>query len=155
MSDSEAKDLYQRHLDAVTRAFWQKDWDGLVRHLGVPALIRTLDAEVFVRDEGAMRRSLLDQRTNLDRLGAQDYQRLCVNARFQPGNADMIHGEHETFILRGGSFVLEPYRSEMTLHCEDGIWRAYGFTARMRNVDYTVVSPTLWQQDTPSGEKAG
>lgn len=141
MADVEAKRLYQAHIDTVTRLFWLRDWDGLVRHLGYPALIQSADAELFIRDEGTLRRTLREQRDSLDRIGARDYHRICVQARFDPGSDRTIHGQHETFILRGGSFVLDPYRCEMTLHEENGLWRAYGFTARMRNRDYTVVLP--------------
>lgn len=166
----EALAIYQDHLDAVSRALWSGDEDRLVDLLSLPNRMITSDAELLLDSADAVIKAARDFRAFLRKSGAQDYHRIAREARFHPEYENRIDGSHETYILRGGQYVLEPYLNRQVLVREDGVWRGIEIRAEVRNSDCPILSPdqlrdramksrtaprqtTTHSNDRPAGER--
>ena len=119
---SEAFDIYQDHLDAASRALWERDYDTVVGLMVFPQKIVIADrvAEMPDAANGAERARAL--RESLSNLAATAYHRLAKLAEFDPDDPDLIHGEHEVYVLRGATYAITPYRVRMDLRRVDGRW---------------------------------
>lgn len=136
----EALAIYQDHLDDVSRALWSGDDDKLLNLLSLPNRMITSDAELLLDSAEAVIKAARDFRAFLRKSGAQEYHRIAREARFHPEYENRIDGSHDTYILRGGQYVLEPYLNRQVLVCEDGIWRGIEIRAEVRNSDCTILS---------------
>ncbi|MFN3144137.1 MAG: hypothetical protein ACE368_02230 [Paracoccaceae bacterium] len=122
MPDS-ARDIYQTNLDRVSLALWTRNLPMLLRHLAIPNRMTTLDAEIVMGSPEEVEVIMHDLRDHLERIGAEWYERRCLEADFVPVNPDMILGKHVTIIHRGGQHLVEPYVSHMTLMRIGGRWQ--------------------------------
>ena len=112
--------IYQDHLDAVSEAIWNRDFDAVLGLMHYPHH-RSIGPRVVVIDDPAV---LAGQaaafRDSLEGLRATGYVRVCREADFD--GPDRIVGRHETFIVRGGTYQVDPYRAKLTLIRRDGLW---------------------------------
>lgn len=139
---SDALAIYQDHLDRVSRAVWSLDTDTLLETLALPNRMLTQDAEVLLDTPEALIEAIRDFKDFLLRAGANEYHRIARLAHFHPQHDNRIDGSHDTYILRGGQFVLEPYRCDQVLVRENGGWRGIEIRAEVHNSTCTVLSPT-------------
>lgn len=138
-----AREIYQDHLDRVSRALWTLDLDTIRTYLAIPNRIVTLDTEFTVTTSSELRASVEDFRAYLTSKGAQDFYRICETAEFDDKNPGRITGAHDSYILRDGEVVIEPYRSEMTLMERDGIWRGIEIRSLVNNSEIQLISPDI------------
>lgn len=147
-----AASIYQAHLDAVGRAFWDRDWGSLSQYLAPQNSLRTLDTAYATRNHEEMRLSYQSLRDSIDIVGAQAYHRICLEAQFTDASQTRILGRHRTYILSGGTTVLEPYESDMTLELIDQRWLGVAIFGRFKNSDLTAISPDLLRKPTRQSE---
>lgn len=137
-------ELYQRHLDGVSRAMRENDLDAMLRHVALPHQIVAEDAEIVVTSADALFLLMSDFRATLDRMGADDAARICCEAAFAPGRPDAITGSHDTWLLRGRDPLCAPYRSRMTLvQGGSGDWQTLRVEIAIRNAVTPIISPDL------------
>lgn len=143
MEQEAAVRIYQSNLDAVTRAYLDADWDCILIHLGIPARLKLADTSVAVETGEDLVILLREQRDSLLRMGMTDYHRLCTEARFTNAARTSIVGNHQTHILRGATYLMQPYTVSMPLEWrEETGWQAFGLTAAtLRNRDYSLITP--------------
>jgi hypothetical protein len=138
-----AVSTYQTNLDAVSQALWDRDLAQILRHIALPNMMLTEDAELVISSADEMQIVATEFRDHLDRLGADAYVRICRQAAFVPGSRTMIMGMHDTFILRDGVPVIAPLKNRMTLLLIDGCWRGARLEVETRNTDCPILSPDL------------
>lgn len=118
----EARRIYQAHLDAVSRALWDRDFRAITDLKHFPHVIRYPGTERRFEKPEDLRANMQAFRTQLDGLGATAYHRVCERASFDPRNRDRINGAHWTYIMRGGNYLSDPYCCEMVLVRDVGVW---------------------------------
>jgi hypothetical protein len=143
MSDAKAMAIYQSHLDIVSQAFWERDWDTICDHLAPRNSLRTLDAAYATQNHTEMRMSYQSLRNSIEIAGAQAYHRICLEADFECDAGTRIIGRHRTYVLSGRTSVLPPYESDMTLELKDHRWIGVAIFGRFKNTDLTAISPDL------------
>lgn len=109
------REIYQAYLDEVSGNLWDGDGAGVARKLKYPHTIHLPEAERIISDPEAQTRDAAAFRESLAALRATAFHRLCRDARFDPDRPDRIVGSHTTYIIRGGSYMTEPYDCAMSL----------------------------------------
>ncbi|MBF9031044.1 hypothetical protein HKCCE3408_11625 [Rhodobacterales bacterium HKCCE3408] len=139
-----ARDIYQANLDAVSAALLAGDTDAMTRHLALPNLMATEDAEIVISSVEELDLVMTDFRDQLLARGVVRYHRICRQARFVPGLWDMITGIHDTWCTtRDGTPCVDRYESHMTLIRIGGDWKAARVESAIRNTDLAVLSPDI------------
>jgi len=138
-----AREIYQEHLDRVSRALWDLDFDVLMDSLAVPNSMYTADTGLVYETKADLKAALVEYRAFLTRAGAQDYHRIVRWARFHPHHDGRIDGEHDTYVLRGGQYALDPFRSAQVLVLQNDVWRGIECRSQVRNATCTVLSPAV------------
>ncbi len=121
---SNAVAIYQAHLDATSEALWKRDYPKLTQLLICPHTV-TAEGETRVFQtpdqviEGAryFREAIMN-------LGATAYHRVALSATFSSEEHDEVQGSHRVYILRGGSYIVDPYETTQTLVLDHGQWRS-------------------------------
>ena len=139
-----AQDIYQAQLDALTVALWDADADTVLANTTLPTRMTTPDTDIMIQNADEMRASLAELRRSLDRIGATAFHRICTAANFE--GADRIRGRHTSYVLRGGSYALPPYDSDMLLVARGNAWRCAEIHSDVLNRHMTVIDPKLLQQ---------
>lgn len=119
-----AHDIYQRHIDEVSKAVFDGDIDSVIARWGIPHVFISHGGEEIVKGEEMLRRYMTNFHRHIRSIGATAYHRICLEAHFAPEDADRIEGRHRTYLLRGGSYVIDPYESDMVFERQNGVWRA-------------------------------
>ncbi|MEM9320198.1 MAG: hypothetical protein AAGA70_14525 [Pseudomonadota bacterium] len=143
----DALEIYQRHLDIVSRAFWLEEWDELIRHMRLPGHTRLRDADIEVttpEQAVAMHKEL---RICYRRIGASDYCRIGYQAAFTDKAQTKIVGRHRTHVVRSGCYVLPVYDCEMKVQLHDEVWQACGINCSVSNKDVNIIGAVANLQD--------
>ncbi|TFL16983.1 hypothetical protein [Jannaschia formosa] len=134
--------IYQDHLDAVSKAFWARDYDRVVTMMSYPHKMRSGRLCQVVQTPGELIEVAEIARSSMQRLGGTAYHRVCLEAAFNPDDPDHIRGRHRVFLLRGGSYVIDPYESEMCLVRVDGSWLSMGVSNENNIAIVTTLDPS-------------
>ncbi len=125
---SDARDIYQAHLDEMSRAIWDGDMATMTRLHVFPNVICFPDGDREMHTGPDLHRMVLRFREHLEGLGATGYHRVCEAASFDPADTGRIEGEHRSYIMRGGNYVTEPYSCHMVLRRSDAGWHTAEIT---------------------------
>lgn len=116
-----AKEIYQRNLDLVDKAFITGNWRAFRANVHVPQYFRSYDAEYYIETEVALRKMFGGFCDHAKATGMATFARFCVAARFiQP---DLIEGIERGTVVRSQIFLDEPYDARCLLRLIDGTWR--------------------------------
>ncbi|MCU4654974.1 hypothetical protein N8I71_19210 [Roseibacterium sp. SDUM158016] len=146
-----AGEIYQGFLDAVSHKMMARDYAAVAAGMCYPQTIETEDGLVSFDGPGMMEEAAASFGAFLGRMGATEYHRICDRADFAGGGTE-IEGEHVTYILRGGTFVVPPYRNRMFLRFEDGAWRGAGIASAVRNRNCSILSQEQLRAARPRPE---
>ena len=150
--DQTAATIYQDWLDRIAVALWASDFETVAAAMHYPHMMQTEDGEVWFHDPEQTIQGARDFRRYLASMGAQAYMRLCTQAHFTHENKGIL-GNHTTYVIRGGTYVIAPFTNEMTLTCRDGKWLGAGTRAACTNHECTILSPAqLRQQHLTAGQ---
>lgn len=152
MTTKSAETIYQSNLDAVTRKFFTGDLSGVGDLIAIPSNVHTSDASLRIERMEDLLVMLNEQRESLMRLGTTEYHRICIEAAFANPPGTRIMGRHRTYVLRGGTYLMDPYLCEQTLVKEGSFWRASDIRCGLKNRDYTIVGPRTVESVRQSGE---
>lgn len=141
-----AVEIYQENLDAVSRAFWDRDWAQMLS-LMAPGPVSTQDAASELRDRADILPAMMAVRDSFARQRITEYHRICQAAAFEDDCRCAISGTHITHVLRGSAPALKPYINQMRLERRDGVWRCCGLHSDASNRDLLMVPPA--QRITP------
>ena len=136
-----AQDEYQTFLDMTATLMMQGAFAELVTFFHHPNRIETLDGVMeFLKPEDTIV-AIQEFETYIRSSGGRDFLRVCREARFGNEDRTILIGQHETYILRGSTYVVEPYLNEMTLGWQDGAWRGQHYRALTQNATVPILSP--------------
>jgi hypothetical protein len=135
-----APDIYQRNCDVVAGAVWDRDFDLALAHIALPQRVVTTEADVTIEDKASLIRALSELRDTFTRMGATAFIRICSDADFQPGDDGTIFGTHLSYVLRGATHLVPPYRSRMILRRAPDGWKAAEIISHVSNRHMTLVS---------------
>lgn len=138
-----ARTIYQTWLDQVDKLLWERDFDGVAAAMRYPHTMATADTEIEVATPEDLFSLAMAFRERLDQMSAHAYCRICVEARSIKGAVPRLLGQHVTYILRGGQFVVEPFVNDMVLIEKDGAWFGGGILAGVENATCTMLSPEM------------
>jgi hypothetical protein len=138
-----AMDIYQRNLDEVAQAIWEKNFEAALAHFAFPKHMATPDADVTIHEPEAMLQALAELRESLSRIGATAFLRICKEAVFDPRDEDRIIGSHVSYVLRGGTNVVPPYTSRMVLVRQPDGWKSVDIVSEASNRYLTVIGPDI------------
>lgn len=144
---SEARDIYQRHLDEVSVALWNRDYDAMVHMLAYPHSIRLPDLHRYIKTPEDQLPDARAFRESMQSLGATSYHRVCRKAAFDPEAPGFLDGEHITYVMRGGSYVVEPLLASMRLRkTETGVWKSQSIEVSVRNKVLSYYHPDNYRR---------
>ncbi|MEM9320197.1 MAG: hypothetical protein AAGA70_14520 [Pseudomonadota bacterium] len=136
----QAREIYQSWLDLLAQAVWCRDFDRVASHMTYPNTMETVDGSSTIETPDEMLAAVSDFRKFLERVGAQAYLRVCTSAQFVSADTQ-ITGQHTTYILRGGTYLLPPFSNEMTLTRGAQHWLGTYIRADVNNHTCTILSP--------------
>lgn len=149
----EAIEIYQNHLDRMSARMWNNDFVGMSEMMYFP---HRINLPGHSRVIGSAEEQQLDARAfreSLGALGATAYHRVCREARFADDARRRIVGRHKTYVMRGGSYLTDPYDCEMSLvPGDDGAWLADWITVSVRNTGMAYYHPDNVRGQTPREE---
>lgn len=143
-----ALDIYQRHLDLVTGAFWDRDFATVVLETRFPHRMATSDGIEEITSPTAFREVAEIYRDRLDKMGATAFLRVCKAAAYAEGRDDRIDGVHKVYILAGGRQLIPAYFSELILLKEDGSWRGAGIREKSLSGSTDALRPPVGLLDS-------
>jgi len=138
-----ALDIYQANLTAVSRALWVRDLAAMLDHIALPNMMLTVDAQVVLSTPQEMSEAMLRFRDHLQDIGAEAYHRTCQEAKFLDADRRTIVGWHTTYILRGGTCLVEPFTNQMTLLRIDAAWKGVRIETATRTTECPTVNPDM------------
>lgn len=150
-----AREIYQDHLDRVSRAVWTSDFDAVAKEMAYPHQISSFDTDVEIATPAQLVENMRHFRETMISLGAKEYHRICQSAHFSEDRTQ-IQGQHATYILRSGTYATEPYLNEMILVLRNGIWLGAGILSKVesRRVSINVRKSATTRDNSGSGEEA-
>ncbi|CTQ50428.1 hypothetical protein [Jannaschia donghaensis] len=129
-----ARTTYQTHLDLVSGHLWNGEADGVAAMLFYPHVIHLPEADRIISNPEEQSKDAEAFRESLSALGATAFHRLCREARFDPNDENRIIGIHRTYVMRGGSYLTDPYDCAMSIVQQaDGRWLADAIRVSVRN----------------------
>ena len=141
-----AMEIYQTHLDAMTRAIMARDFDTVLSLVIYPLSIDTSDAQIVIDNDDDMRTSAEAFCSAIAAMQVRDFHRIAIEAQFDPVVPGCLHGRHRSHMLRGAEFIVPPFENDTTLFERDGRWRVQNLQAKILNRDLTIISPKLIAQ---------
>ena len=133
--------IYQAFLDEVSSLLWNGSYDGVAGKLSYPHTIHMPETDCTIPGPEQQKRDTQAFRESLNALGATAFHRMCRQARFDPETDDRIVGVHTTYVMRGGSYLTDPYDCAMSLiRGEDGLWLSDAIRVTIRNSGMTYYS---------------
>ena len=135
-----AHDIYQARLDAVSRAFWERDFDSVLAGWAFPSFIETDDTVLRLKTPEDYLPTITNFRNSIESYGATAYFRVCREALFSPDDPNRIEGVHEAYVLNGAVPVVDPYLSHSTLIRQDGKWLCVAMRGAVKNKPLTFIT---------------
>jgi len=139
---TQAHDIYQDFLDKASVALWNRDYTTVAAMLSYPHLIRLPETDRIIQNAAEQQLDAQAFRESLKGLGATAYHRLCRDAQFDPDGPGRITGAHTTYVMRGGSYLTDPYECRMSLMRQpDGRWLADAINVSVRKSGMAYYHP--------------
>ncbi|SLN42368.1 hypothetical protein [Pseudooctadecabacter jejudonensis] len=145
MSDT-AKGIFQAFLDRSGKLMMSGLYAELSTMMSYPLTVETADGSLNNTSPDDFITSAKAFYDYMQRMGAKDFLRIAKSAEFVEGNTELIDGIHETFILKGGTYVVEPYRNALRLRFVEGEWRGAAFRSSVNNVTVPLLNPAQLRQ---------
>ncbi|WP_323772172.1 hypothetical protein [Antarctobacter sp.] len=145
MTEDMAKEYCQTNLDTVTRQFIDGDLSRIDNALAIPSKVRTMGTALRVERLEALEVMLEEQRSTPLDLGTTEYRRICIDAKFINPVGTQISGRHKTRVMRGGTYLVDPYFCEHALVKEGPHWRASHIRCGMKARESTTIAPRAFE----------
>jgi hypothetical protein len=133
----DALDTMQRSLDLLSRAILAGDWPAYRRLISLPLFLVTAQRNLVISDEAHLRAGFDELCATFAAQRVTDYIRLAESAaNLEP---ELLTGRYITHLLSGGHRLVAPYRSQMTLRLEGGVWQVAAISNAMALTHWTSV----------------
>ena len=136
--------VYQRFLDALTRATFEDDFDAYCARCSFPYSTHGESDDTILRTPEDVRPFFAMLRKLLHDLQADTFERSAAQAEFLSGN--QICGYHTTTMSRNGVTVLGPIQSRMVLERTGADWKLKSVTNTVANEHFPYAEPEPSEQ---------
>ena len=123
--------ILQSYLDEVSVVTLAGDWDSYSHMVQLPCAVISHDESKIVATEDELKLGFDSFVLTLKSQRATDFIRLVEQASRL--DDDLISGSYITHIISGGTRIIAPYRSIMTLRLSGGRWKAASITNGLAN----------------------
>ena len=134
-----AREIYQANIDGMSRALLTGDIDLMLRHVAVPGVMITRDAEVVLRTVADWQDTMRRFADHMAGIGAETCHRTCVRAKYLGGRGDTSVGLHRTHFQRGTEDWADPFLNQMMLIPIDGQWKSVRLETSRPVADYPII----------------
>lgn len=141
MTAPDARQIYQDHLDRLSRAAFDGDFETLLAHVAIPAHIVTAAGDAVITSAAELEFVMLDYIRSLARAGVVKEREWCIEARLMPGATDMITGTHFTEWHYADDRPPHRYTGRLVLIRLDDSWKVMTLHANIDSTDFEVFSP--------------
>ena len=142
-----AAKILQERLDAVSAHCMAGDWPAYRAAVRLPFVMVTGGAEITLHGEAELRQGFDTFLSMLRLRGVTDYIRILRDARFD--GEDCIIGSYDSHLMRHAERVVPAYRSQATLHRQDGLWLFVRIANTWENARWPVVTPKVPDRRDP------
>ena len=132
---------FQTWLDIVGQTFFDEDFDAYAAYVSIPFTLITREATLTVIDRASLRKGFDLYCRMFQTMGVTDMIRTASGVTAM--GPDLLCGNYETHILRGGLRILPPFPSSMALRHEDGRWKAASVTNSWTNRTWPIAFPKV------------
>lgn len=141
--------ILQDWLDEMSAAVTSGNFDTYRAHVCLPFHLITHSASLRIADEQPLRQGFESFVHMLRSQRVTDYIRLASGA--EQLDDVLITGRYITHLLVGGTRLIPPFRSAITLRNEDGVWRAASITNALANARWPIHLLHVHDGDTSEG----
>lgn len=142
---STAADIYQAFLDEISDHVLFGRAEAVAARMMYPQIMETRDGSARFDGPSQMIAAVSEFHRHLRSIGATEYHRICREASFL-GAGDEISGWHTSYVMRGGTFLMEPFRSSMRLVRVDGVWLGAGNVSEALYRDVVIFTPEQFRR---------
>lgn len=143
------QETLQEWLDTVSDAVMRGDYAVYRAHVCLPFHLITHTASLRIEDDPPLRAGFDSFVQMLRSQRVTDYIRLASGA--EQLDDVLITGRYVTHLLVGGTRLMPPFKSAITLRREDGVWRAASITNALANARWPIHLLHVHDGDTTEG----
>ncbi|SMX29134.1 hypothetical protein TRP8649_03266 [Pelagimonas phthalicica] len=121
MTHVSAIELYQRHLDPLSKAIIEGDLTRFVAGMSVPHVLRTVDSHIRIESQDALKTGAAQYLHAIREKGITRIDRLCKSAIFL--SETEIEGFNSVRAYHGNEPAILPFLARMKLEFREGAWR--------------------------------
>ncbi len=136
----DAVTILQSYVDEIGAAVLSGDWETYRRGVALPFNLVTQAANIVVETEARLREgfdvfveTLISQRIT-------EYVRLVQSADLL--DADLLSGVTVTHMMSGGSRIVKPFASQLTLRHYGSAWKAVSISSALTNPRWPLMVPS-------------
>lgn len=144
-----APQILQLYLDEVAGCVMRLDYAGYRTRMCLPFHLVTHTASLTVSTEDDLRLGFDAFANTLRIQRVTDYLRLVDGA--ERLDEVLISGHYITHMMAGAYRVIPPFRSQITLRMEDGVWRGASITNALANSRWPILAPGRFTVTDPKG----
>lgn len=141
MQSDDALNIYQAHVDALSRAMMARDFEAFAAKIQLPLLIKHVGAEQLIKTEDEMATHFHGLHATLKSQGVTDFIRIAEEATYRAD--DVIEGTHITHILQSGKRLVQPYPNHLRLERINGEWLETVAANAVLNPERDVLMPRV------------
>ena len=112
---------FQRFLDDIVDAFRMRDFEAFRERIGLPLTVFSYEGTAVVTEEEDLRHYFHLFLAKLAQAGVTDHARVATS--FYQIGPNLASCTYDTYLMRDGERVIEPYASSSTLRLDDGRWK--------------------------------
>ncbi len=129
-------DVFQRHLDDVSEALMQGDFDAYFERVCDPLVVINEQGTTVISGEDQFRFGFESYVGMLKSQRASHLMRLASSVTEL--GSDLLTGQYVTQILRGGQRIYGPFESALVLRLVDGVWKLCCVASSSHREDYPI-----------------
>lgn len=133
----EAHTTLQTYLDEVGATVMNDDWDGYFARVCLPFHLVTQTASMIIATEDDLRAGFDTFVQTLRIRHVTDYIRLAEDS--VQVDESLISGRYVSHIMAGSHRIVPPFRSQITLRRDNGIWRGTSITNTLANSRWPIL----------------
>ncbi len=135
----DAVSTLQTVLDQIGEAVMRDDFEHYAAHVSLPFNLITETANIYVTTLHDLEEGFDAFVIGLQTMSATAMNRLVEHAHYSP-NGD-LRGSYVTYIVSANRAVISSFRSEMTLRCVGGVWKARTISNTIHNNRWPIITP--------------
>lgn len=140
-----ALEIFQTYLDEMSEFMLLGNFEGYASKVAMPFHYLTENASFVISTQDDLRAGFDSFYQTLATQRVSEFIRLAEGATML--GESLVSGRYVTHLLAKGQRVVPPYRSQMILRCEAGVWRAVSIASALSNDRWPLLVPEVSTDD--------